>query len=349
NLNARIFPAATNGMSRAELHLEALDARTPWAAITNFGLTIQLVSFPSQTNVVEADLTLSTRNAMTPWGSANNARLAAHWVHAMNDPVPLSGYGWLECENARTTWASARQLSVSTDLKRSNRGPDVDPAWAWWTNLAPYLLECQCRITQLEHSNLLAQTAAFNANWRGASLALTNLDLHLYNGRFTANAILDVPTRALNLSLASDFDPQKIEAVLPLPAQRWLNQFSWNSPPRLKGDLAVVLPAWTNRQPDWRAEVLPTLQLHGEFNAERGGVYQKKLQLSSARSHFTYSNMCWHLPDLVLTRPEGAVSAEHRANDVTRDFYWRVASTVDVRAVRPFLQREQQAAFDLFT
>src|SRR5262249_27701630 len=94
DLNMRIYPAGTNGMSRAELHFEARDARTPWAAITNFGLTIQMVSFPNQTNLVEADLTLSTRNVATRWGSANNTRFGAHWVHAITDPVPLSGYGW---------------------------------------------------------------------------------------------------------------------------------------------------------------------------------------------------------------------------------------------------------------
>ena len=350
--NARIFPAATNGMSHAQLHLEAADAQTPWAAITNFALGMELVSFPNRTNLIEADLRLSARDASTQWGAGSNGRLAAHWVHALTDPVPLSGHAWLECAGARTPWARARQFELWGDLDRSsqtNSSRQPDPAWGWWTNLAPYLLNCQCRLTQLEVSNLLAGAVTLEASWHPPSLVITNLALQLYDGQFKARADLDVASRALALSLASDFNPQRIATVLPAGAQHWLDQISWKRPPRLKGDLVLVLPAWTNHQPDWRGEVLPTLWLNGEFNLDQGATYQQTLQVASASSHFTYSNMCWHLPDLIIRRPEGELQAEHRADDRTKDFYWRLTSTVDVGIVRPLLGQDQRAALDLLT
>jgi hypothetical protein len=350
--NGRIFPAATNGMLHAELHLEAAEAQTPWVAITNFVMGLQLVSFPSQTNLIEADLQVSARRAATQWGEASNPRFGAHWIHAMPEPVPLSANGWLECEDARTQWASARQFEVYGDLTGSSeKDPAIamDPGWGWWTNLQPYLLNCQCRAKHLEASNLVAEAVSFEAKWHGPNLSLTNLDVQLYDGTFKAHADLQVARRELRLNLASDFDPQKIAPVLPGGAQQLLKQVSWKQAPRLNGDLAVVLPAWTNGQPDWNGEVLPTLQLNGQVDLDQGVTYQKELQVSSAHSHFIYSNLCLHLPDLTIRRPEGSLRAEHRADGRTKDFYWHVASTVDVRAVRPLLERKQQEAFDLFT
>jgi hypothetical protein len=350
--NGRIFPAATNGMSRAELHLEAAEAQTPWAVITNLVMGLQLVSFPSKTNLLEADLQVSARSATTQWGGASHPRFGAHWVQAVPEPVPLSANGWLECEDARTQWAVARQLEVYGDLSGSlekDRVTAVDPAWDSWTNLQPYLFNCQCRLKHLEVSNLVAEAVAFEARWHNPNLTLTNLDVQLYDGTFKGRAGLDVANREFTSSLASDFDLQKIAPVLPPAAQQWLKQVSWKRAPRLYGDLSVVLPDWTNRQPDWSAEVLPTLRSSGVVDFDQGVAYQQKLQASSAHSHFIYSNLSLHLPDLTIIRPEGRLRAEHRADGRTKDFYWHVTSTVDVQAVRPLLNSQAQETFGLFT
>ena len=68
--------------------------------------------------------------------------------------------------------------------------------------------------------------------------------------------------------------PHKLEPALTEGAQRWLAAFAWEQPPELKGEVSLVLPAWTNRQPDWRAEVQPTLRLQGEFKLQHGGAYR---------------------------------------------------------------------------
>jgi len=50
-----------------------------------------------------------------------------------------------------------------------------------------------------------------------------------------------------------------------------------------------------------------------------------------------------------LVRPEGTLSAEHRASDVTKDFYWRLSSTIDPGVLRPLLSADQQRAFNLLS
>ena len=49
--SARLFPATTNGLSSAELSLEAGEARTRWATDGNLQLTAHLASFESLTNL----------------------------------------------------------------------------------------------------------------------------------------------------------------------------------------------------------------------------------------------------------------------------------------------------------
>ena len=65
------------------------------------------------------------------------------------------------------------------------------------------------------------------------------------------------------------------EAVLTEGGRKWLSQYTWKAPPNIIAGLSVTLPAWTNRQPDWRQEVLPTLVLDGEFDAVQGGGTNK--------------------------------------------------------------------------
>ena len=155
-------------------------------------------------------------------------------------------------------------------------------------------------------------------------------------------------TRALHLSLSSDVDPHKLSPLLTEGAQRWLAPFAWEQPPELKGEVSLVLPAWTNRQPDWRAEVQPTLQLQAEVKLEHGGAY-RGVAFTAAQSHILYSNMVWRLPDLKVARPEGRLEAVLDASDRTKDFYFRIGSTLDLRVLRPLLEPGQQKGLDYFT
>ena len=148
-------------------------------------------------------------------------------------------------------------------------------------------------------------------------------------------------TRALDLGLASDIDPHKLSPLLAEGARRWLAACSWQQPPELKGEVSLVLPAWTNRQPDWRAEVQPTLRLQGEFKLGHGGAY-RGVTLTAAQSHLSYSNLVWRLPDLKITRPEGRLEAALVADDRTKDYYFRISSTLDVTGLAPAAGRRSR-------
>jgi hypothetical protein len=57
--------------------------------------------------------------------------------------------------------------------------------------------------------------------------------------------------------------------------------------------------------------------------------------------------MVWHLPDLLVQRPEGRLAASFAANDRTRDYYLRIHSTVDPKIIRPLLGTNDTEALDL--
>jgi len=385
--SARLFPATTNGLSSAELSLEAEEARTRWASTanlyltaklaslegltnlangnvtirarhvdtkwgsaTNLQVTLHLAAVEGQTNLVNADLALSAGPVGSRWGGAANAQLHTQWVHSLTNPIPLAGEGELRCAQANTRWGAAREFQFNARLATpaTRASPHADESWAWWAKLEPYVLDWDCHFKGLRSRGLETEDAACVGHWRAPDLTITNLHAGLYQQQVEVHAGLDVATRALDLRFTSDVDPHQFASFLPEAAQRLLEPASWPEPPKLEGSLSLVLPAWTNREPNWRSEVLPTLRLEGEVKLERGGAY-RGVAVSAAQSHIHCSNSVWRLPDLKITRPEGRLEAVHEADPRTGDYYFRIDSTLDVRALRPLLEEKQQKVLDYFT
>jgi hypothetical protein len=346
-LTARLFPATSNGFSRVELSLKAADMQTQWANASELDSTLRLVSTAGQTNVVDADLSLQAASVKTPRADTTNVEFTAHWIHSLTNAIPLSGNGDLRAATAFTRWGRVKDLQLAAHLATPTNVSPANASWAWWTNIQSYALDWECRLTQFQSEKINGGRILCTGAWRSPELAITALHAELYSGALDAKAHLDVGTRAASFNLASDFDVQKISPLLTERARIWLATFSWSQPPKLTGSGSGILPAWTNRQPDWRENIEPTLRLDGEFQAA-GGAY-RGVSVSSARSHFSYSNMCWRLPDLIVQRPEGRLELAYQENDRTKDYHWRIRGTFDPRALRPLLSTNELRGLDYFT
>ena len=383
----RLYPANTNGLSSAELSLEAAEAKTRWAttgdlqiaahlasfqSLTNLGtgdvtlcagrvetewgcatnlqLTVRGAAMEGQTNLISADLAAWAGYLGTKWGSATNVQFNAQWIHVLTNAIPMGGQGKLHCRLANTEWGAVNELQLDVRLAAppASEVPRADESWAGWAKLEPYRLDWDGRLRGAQSHGLEVGEITCSGNWRAPELTITNLHADLKQAHLTASAGLDVRTRALSLSFASDVDPHALEPALPKEAHNALADITWPQPPELKGNLMLVLPAWTNREPDWRAEVQPTLQLQGEFKLRQGGAY-RGVEIRGLQSHVTCSNQVWHLPDLTVQRPEGTLEAAMEGDERTGDFYARVSSTLDPRFVRPLLDRQQQEGVDLLT
>ena len=349
--SARVIPPASGEPSRAEVILRAASAQTRWATASNLDLTLHVFASAHATNF-SADLKLKTARVETKWGRAGKVRLTAQWLHSSTNTIPLSGRGELQLAEAETIWGNGKGLQLNVSLSAPTNSPvQVSPAWGAWTNLAPYALGWECRLDKLQRlgkaqaPNLEAGGLFCSGQWQAPELRVTRLSASLYDGGVIAGAKLNVATREFGFNATSDFDPQKMSALLTVQARRWLAQCSWEKPPQLQADGALILPAWTNQAPDWRAEVLPTVQAQGGFQVGRAAF--RGVTVSRVDGHFACSNLLWRLPDVAVVRPEGRLDLVHETDGRTEDFYFHIHSTLDLAALRPLLETNAQTGLDL--
>ena len=343
----QLIPATGNALSSAEISFQAENAQTPWVAITNMTLILHLIAAGPDTNAVQADLDVTAARVETKWGGAAQAHLETRWVHSITNAIPLSGQGKLGLAQLETRWGSAGSMEFTANLSPPDRSPlsSGEAVSGWWTNLVPYAFSWECRLAGLRSSRLEADELLCAGRWRTPDLHATRISVRLYSGTLNGEVRLEASTRQLEFSGSSDFDLQRISPLLTEKSRDWLSQYSWITPPRVQAEGTLMLPEWTNRHPDWRGDVKPTVQLRGHFHLENGTF--RKVPASMADSHFHYSNEVWRLPDLVITRPEGRLELALESNERTRDYYFRIHSTIDVRALRPLLEPNPQRVLAL--
>jgi hypothetical protein len=349
NCSISLVPPRSNQLSRAQISFRAADATTRWVATTNVNLMLHLFSTPEDTNIVHAELELAADSAQSHSNRADTIHFTAHWFHSLTNAVPLSGQGELRGSNVVTDWGSAKRFQLAATLLPATNAPAVNASWAWWTNLAPYPVQLEFSAEEVHAPKLDLQEILCSGQWAAPELSVEKLSAKLYDGKLSAAAKLNVGTRELGFNVTTDFDGKKITPLLTPMARDWLANYSWNNPPHIKADGALILPAsvWTNRHPDWRGEMRPTLRLNGQFKVVDGAF--RGVHALAAESHFSYSNLCWQLPDLVATRREGYLTLFHSSDERTKDFYFRFHSTIDPQAARPLLDTNQQRIFEFFS
>ena len=242
----------------------------------------------------------------------------------------------LNAIQARTPWADARDLQLTVNLTAPGDLPaDADLSLAWWTNALPYRLTWTARLTQLQSERLNADWVECSGDWLAPELAMTRLSAGLGGGKLDAAARLNVATRELTFTNVSACDAHAIAALLTEKTRERLAQFTWPQPPSLQAHGSLVLPAWTNRAPDWRTDVQPTVKLDGELAFEDGTVLGARTDW--VHTHFSYSNMVWQLPDLAVVQARTRLTFSGGEDDRTRLYRWRIRGAFDPEAIRPFL------------
>jgi hypothetical protein len=329
-------------------------------------------------------LTMDARNPSTPWGAAGDTTVAARLVCDENgrqsatldlkstmveprlgkvsgtmgdievglrlvqstDGQPLMTLD-LRSSAVQTRWGNGQDVHVAATVRVSTNGLSADPSLDRWTNALPWEADWHCQLGRLTSEKVSGENLALGGHWRAPELIVTNINAALGGGTFNANAALDILSREATFSVTSDVDPRAVELLLTPRTRRWMSNYTWGVSPHLRASGAITLPAWTNRQPDWRGEVRPTIRLAGEFAATNGAF--RGVSADWARSHFTYTNMNWHLPDLEVGRPEGVLALVHKMDDRTKDYEWRLKGTIQPSALRPLLKEKQLRGFDMFS
>jgi len=242
----------------------------------------------------------------------------------------------LNATSAQTPWGGAHDIRLTASLTAPVDTPtNFDSSLAWWTNALPYRLTWTAQVAQLKSETLNADFVQCDGLWQAPELAVTRLSAGLGGGQLEATARLNVAKRELTFTNASDFDLHAIDALLTEKTRARLAEFSWTQPPSLQANGSLILPAWTNQQPDWRAEVQPTIKLNGELTLEKATALGTKIDW--AHTHFAYSNLLWQLPDLALVKAKTRLALSGGEDDRTQGYRWHIRGVFDPEALRPFL------------
>ena len=242
----------------------------------------------------------------------------------------------------QTPWFRARDLQFTANLTAPAGVPaTVDPAWSFWTNVQPYQLAWSARVTHLKSEKLDADSVAGGGFWRAPELVVTNLSAKLGGGRLDASLKLNVATRKLSFTNCSCFDLHALGALMTGKTAGRLAEFSWPHPPTVQLDGSLVLPAWTNHEPDWNAEVRPTVRLNGGLTFTNGTVLG--VPIDSARTRFSYLDLVWQLPDLAVAQKKTHLEINGFEDDATKKYDWHIRGALDPEAARPFLTTSNAA------
>ena len=219
-------------------------------------------------------------------------------------------------------------------------------SWALWSKLEPFVFRWNADVVGLARTNLQIENIHSEGRWRAPSLEVDQLRAALFGKSLDASGRLNVATRQLAGSVNLDFDTHRVGPMLTEKAQRWLDRLQSDIPPHVFASASLTLPAWTNRQPDWRGEVSPTISLSGSFDV--GSASFKTVPLLSAQSHFTFSNLLWNLPDLVVQRPEGRVDLQITHNSGNERSSIAVLGRVMARDIGPLVGQKARDVLNLF-
>jgi hypothetical protein len=242
----------------------------------------------------------------------------------------------LNATSIQSPWGGARDIRLTGNFTAPAGTPtNFVSSWAWWTNAQPYRLTWTAKFRELKSEKLNADFVECNGLWQAPELAVTKLSAGLGGGQLNATARLNVATREFTFTNASGFDIHVITALLTEKTRERLADFSWTQPPLLQARGSLILPAWTNRQPDWRDEVQPTIQLNGELAFTNGVI--SGVTIDSARTRFSYSNLVWQLPNLMVVKSRSRLEFGGGEDDATKDYRWHIHGVLDPEVVRPFL------------
>lgn len=316
-----------NGRSQLDSRVEASVSGSP-AYQTRFDLLVNDVR-AARGHAAEVLLRGEARHAATNWTAATIElrvnRPDTDWghgetvvVHLEGGPAPAPGSG-LE------------------------QRPELGP----WNHLLPLVLKAEVRATNVVSPRLAVPAASLRLDWKAPRLELVALDGALYGGALRATGLVDVVTREAVVDARENIDLHAVGELLTENARQWLSQFTWkDSPPVASAMIGVTLPAWTNRHPNWRAEVMPTLRMAGSFSGTNFGF--RGVPGTRAEGSYALTNGDWTLPQVRVERPEGNLAFRYLGNMFSHDYYFALESTIDPKIVMPLLEEPQRQAFKFF-
>ncbi len=280
------------------------------------------------------------------WASAASPRISASAWHSWTnwdrmefvvDALQTVG-AFKQRGVAQPVSVDSLRLAGWTTPRQAPWGPTND--WGPWAIVAPYAMAAELSVTNAHLSTLELMSGRVAIDWSAPEVSLREFELLTSAGKLGGSAHLGVDSREATAHLDSWADPGVVLPFLTTNAGRWLQQFGWatNQPPEIHASGRILLPDWTDATPDWRREVQPTVQLSGDFRGTN--ITFRGLPGDRGYGKFFYTNRVWHLPSVLVERPEGRLEFGYTGDERSRNYHFSGVSSLDLRIVRSLLEKE---------
>ncbi|MEP6662702.1 MAG: AsmA-like C-terminal region-containing protein [Verrucomicrobiota bacterium] len=328
------------------IHLKIDSVETRWGSGSQIDAVLNLVSATENNAAFETALNVSAQDFKTKWAAGENLQGSVQTAQALTNLVPRNLRGKFSLNDAETKEGTAGSAEIIFEAQTNTSAKTSDASWGAWSKAEPFLFNWTGVFTRVQTPKIFLEKLSLAGAWHAPELQISDLQAELYDGGLQATGKLNIATREASLQGSADFDAQQIKSLLTPYGQDWLEKFTWEKPPKLNGSLTAVLPSWTNRAPNWREEVFPSMMLNARV--ESGPATYRDIPVNAASTDLSLSNRVWILPNLHVVRPEGNTEAQLVADDRARTFHWKVDSSFSPSLLRPWLNEKAQKVFDDF-
>ncbi len=288
-----------------------------------------------------------------PKGGAQSAQLDLKLRHSMQPRTwkrawrELKGKLALDRVRFRADKRVGKVDAIAVDItgkpQRENDLPRAPQKSELWQYLAPYHLEADVDLTGLTYPNLIVDTAEASFNWNAPTLTLSKLKGTLYNRSVQMAGNVNLTNRQVRVGADFDFNLHRIAPLLPKDVQRDLKKFTWESPPEFHATAESVIPDWNGSRSKWVRSLVGNTRIKGKLSSGSGSF--EGIPFSKARSHFRFSEFRWHLPNLVVKRPEGRLDIDYQC-DIKADYYaLQVNGQIFAKALQPLFNGDADEFF----
>ncbi len=287
-----------------------------------------------------SDLTMVVRRVDSEWGTVGELVADVTADHAFAGPathwVP-SAFSWsLRADQAASRWARASAATVSGTARRLGR-PVAVVLPAQLALLKDWSVGLGLAVTNVVSPKLELAEAGAAITWSEEGLSISGLRARLYGGRLAVDASVGAADLVARAKVRSDFDLHRIGPLLGPATDKWLANYGWQPerPVELEAEASVALPVWTGQMPDWKGDVLPTLRIAGIARATNFSY--RGVTGTMAVAPFAHTNGVWHVVGATAARPEGRLDFDLTERSATKDYRFRIRSSIDPRAALPLL------------
>jgi len=177
----------------------------------------------------------------------------------------------------------------------------------------------------------------------GDRLTLQNAEGKLFGGDFTFRGSL-ATNGLLEVRGKSGIDPKRISHMLTVQREKWLKNFSWESPPQVDFQASMQVPTHHVSSTNWLETAQESLFLNGQVKI--GALSYGGIPFPQTESAFNYSNRVWTVPHLASIRPEGRLDVNYWGDDSTGRYRLRVVSQFDPKIASTVLTNLDLGFFD---